>query len=69
MIRYKELVAVILICSPRIMFMIPLFAIACDWTEALILLHYGSDRDSFKKYATTVKVTFLVVSIATCLAI
>jgi hypothetical protein len=68
LLKYKDLVGTILIYNPSLMFVIPLFAIACDWTEALILLHYGSDRASFKKYARLVKIIFLVVSIVTGMA-
>ena len=69
-IHFKSLVTSILIYNPVIIFTLPLFAIVCDWTEALILLNNPQDISQEHKKAVSkrIKRTFLSVSIFVIIA-
>lgn len=54
-----------MIYNPVLIFVLPIFAITCDWTEALLLLksQESIDREKYKSKSNAIKKTFLWLSV------
>ena len=64
------MLADILIYNPVLVFTLPLYAITCDWTEALVLLRSAEDidRQRYIKKQKQIKNIFLSISVIVILA-